>query len=292
MLADAAGARRTRETVRVAAGELEGAGVPEPLASAEVLLSELLGVGRADLALQTKLLTRDQLSTYENWTSRRKAREPVQRILGYAYFRNLKLKLSQETLVPRPDTESVVEAVLERLDARGGAAGVLDLGTGSGAIAVSVAQERPRCSVYATDVSEVALEVARRNAEEAGVDVCFYPGDLFSGLEQLLPGGIDLLVSNPPYVKSGDLRHLPPEVRDWDPPAALDGGPDGLGFYRRILAEAPGVLREGAEVVLEVGESQDEAVMELGRRAGFVPLGVRPDLAGTPRAVLLAWRTA
>lgn len=289
MLADATGTRRARDAARAAAEELERADVPEPAASAEILLSELLGIGRADLALHPEPLTPEQLSTYRAWISRRRQREPVQRILDYAYFRNLKLKLSKETLIPRPDTESVVEAALERLDRRGGVGRVLDLGTGSGAIAVSVAQERPRCAVHATDVSEEALEVARRNAKEAGVDVYFYRADLFSDLEELRDG-VDLLVSNPPYIKSGDLRRLAPEVRNWDPSTALDGGPNGLGFYRRIFAEAPCVLKEGAEVVLEVGDGQEEAVLELGCRAGFVPLGVRPDLAGTPRAALLKWR--
>lgn len=262
-------------------------GVPEPEASAETLLAELLGIGRLDLALGDLTLTAGQNMVYEVWISRRKAREPVQRILGYAYFRNLKLMLNPETLIPRPDTESVVEAALECVD-RLGDCRVLDVGTGSGAIAISIAQERPECEVHATDTSEAALELARSNAADAGTEVSFRRADLVSGLDELV-GSVDLLVSNPPYVKSGDIRGLAPEVRDWDPMAALDGGPDGLQFYRRIFAEAPPILKDGACLVLEVGDGQAEEVLELGRQAGFIPLGVRPDLTGTTRAVLLLW---
>ncbi|MGH3089060.1 MAG: HemK/PrmC family methyltransferase, partial [Rubrobacteraceae bacterium] len=149
---------------REAARRLAAAGVPEPEASAEILLSELLGVRRSELAFHG--VSEEQLSVYSAWIPRREAREPVQRILGYAYFRNLKLYLDNNTLIPRPDTESVVEAALERVDERGYPRVVLDVGTGSGAIAVSIAQERPNCEVHASDVSEDALRVAKRNAEE------------------------------------------------------------------------------------------------------------------------------
>jgi release factor glutamine methyltransferase len=276
-----------REAVRSASRELAAADVPEPEASAETLLAELLGVGRLDLALGDLTLTAEQDVVYEAWISRRKAREPVQRILGYAYFRNLKLMLNPETLIPRPDTESVVEAALECVD-RLGDCRVLDIGTGSSAIAISIAQERPGCEVHATDTSEAALELARGNAADAGAEVRFHRTDLVSGLDELV-GSVDLLVSNPPYVKSGDIPTLAPEVRDWDPAAALDGGPDGLEFYRRIFVEAPPLLKDGACLVLEVGDGQAEEVLELGRRAGFVPFGERPDLTGTTRAVLLRW---
>lgn len=244
-------------------------------------------MGRQDLAFRNPPLTVEQGALYGTWISRRKAREPVQRILGYAYFRNLKLRLNDETLVPRSDTESVVDAALECVD-RFGAHRVLDVGTGAGAIAISVAQERPGCEVYATDTSGAALDLARRNAAEADIEVCFHLADLVSGLEHLA-GSIDLLVSNPPYVKSGDIPGLAPEVRDWDPPAALDGGPDGLAFYRRIFAETPPLLEDGSHLVLEIGDGQERDVTRLGRDAGFVPLGTRPDLAGTPRAVVLRW---
>lgn len=212
----------------------------------------------------------------------------MQRILGYAYFRNLKLKLSPETLIPRPDTESVVEAALECVDAYG-VRRVLDVGTGSGAIAIAIAQERPGCEVHATETSEKALQLARENASAAGVDVHFHHADLVSGLDRI--GAVDLVVSNLPYVRTKDIGDLAPEVRDWDPPIALDGGPDGLKFYRRILAEVSPLLKKGAYLVFEVGDGQAGEVLELGRRSGFTSLGDRSDLAGTARAVLLRWET-
>jgi len=282
------GAASAQQALRNATEKLEHAGIPETAASAEVLLSELLGIGRAEIALRDEPLTGEQVERYEAWISRREKREPVQRILGYAYFRNLRLDLNEETLIPRPDTESVVEAALERVDRRRGSCRVLDIGTGSGAIAISIAQERPLCEVHATDTSEAALELARRNAERAGVKINLHLTDVASGLE-FLENGVDALVSNPPYLMSSEVPKLAPEVRDWDPRSALDGGSDGLTYYRRLFAEAPPLLRDGADVVLEVGDGQADAVLELGSSAGFTPLGSRPDLAGTPRAVLLRW---
>ena len=282
-------APNAREAARRAAARLERAGIPEPVASAEVLLSELLGIGRAELSARKERLTQDQVSLYEAWISRRMLREPVQRILGYAYFRNLVLDLNEDTLIPRPDTESVVDLALERIDLRGYPCVVLDVGTGSGAIAISIAQERPRCEVHATDISEAALEISRKNAARNNAAVSFHKADVASGL-QFLNGSIDLLVSNPPYVDEISAeRRLAPEVRAWDPPAALYSGKDELAFFERIFAETPPLLRDGADVVIEVGDGQAERVLDLGARYGFKPLWTRNDLAGTPRAVLLMW---
>jgi release factor glutamine methyltransferase len=278
-----------RQAARDAAERLERAGVPEPTASAEVLLSELLDIKRGEIAFQDEPLTEEQAELYDAWISRRLRREPVQRILGYAYFRNLRLDLNSDTLIPRPDTESVVELALERIDLRGGSCRVVDIGMGSGAIAISIAQERPLCDVHATDVSDAALEIARWNAERNGATVHFHRADLASGLESL-SGTIDLLVSNPPYVDEISAeRRLAPEVREWDPPAALYSGADEYSFFRRIFAETPPLLADGADVVLEIGDGQAGTVLDLGQRAGFVPLDTRLDLAGTPRAVLLRW---
>ena len=280
---------RAGEAARRAAQELRRAGVPEPEASAEVLLSELLGVRRGEISLHEAPLTEEQERIYGLWIGRRSNREPVQRILGRAFFRNLFLSLNEETLIPRPDTESVVDVALEQGDLRGYPSLVLDIGTGSGAIAISMAQERPDCEVHATDVSEAALEAARRNALRNRTTVRFHRADVVSGLGSLT-GRVDLLVSNPPYVderSAGD--RLAPEVREWDPPVALYSGSDELAFFRRIFAETAPLLRDGADVVLEVGDGQAEAVVQLGSRAGFTPLDVRADLAGTPRVVLLRW---
>jgi release factor glutamine methyltransferase len=216
-------------------------------------------------------------------------REPVQRILGYAYFRNLVLDLNEETLIPRPDTESVVDLALEQIDSRGYPCVVLDVGTGSGAIAISIAQERPRCEVHATDISETALEISRHNAARNNAAVSFHNADVATGL-LFLRGSVDLLLSNPPYVdETSASTRLAPEVRQWDPPVALYSGTDELGFFRRIFAETPPLLKSGADVVLEIGDDQAEKVMDLGLRFDFSPLDVRVDLAGTPRAVLLRW---
>ncbi len=282
------GARSARQLALEAAESLEYAGVPEPVASAEVLLAELLGVRRSDLNLLEEPLNEEQAELYEDWILRRSNREPVQRILGYAYFRNLRLVLDEHALIPRPDTESVVDAVLDAVDGRDGVCRVLDMGTGSGAIAVSVAQERPSCDVHATDYSGGALRLAHCNAARAATTVRFYRADLAFGLDSL-SSSVDVLVSNPPYVRSVDIPDLASEVRCWDPRAALDGGSDGLDFYRRIFVEAAPLLADGADVVLEVGDGQAEAVLELGQSAGYEPLGAQPDLTGTPRAVRLRW---
>jgi release factor glutamine methyltransferase len=282
------GVLSARRLVQDAVEELESAGIPEAKASAEVLLAELLGVRRSELALLKEPVTGKQAELYEAWISRRKKRETVQRILGYAYFRNLRLELDEHTLIPRTDTESVVDAALEAVDRRGGSCRVLDLGTGTGAIAVSIAQERPSCDVHATDSSEGALKIARRNAERSGVAIRFHRADLASGLDGLLRS-VEVLVSNPPYVRRADIPKLAPEVRDWDPHVALDGGPDGLDFYRRIFAESSLLLAERADVVLEVGDDQAEAVLELGRCAGYDILGTHQDLTGTRRTVRLRW---
>jgi release factor glutamine methyltransferase len=282
------GVASAREAVRRATERLERAGVPEPEASATVLLSELLGVGRAELALHPRPLTQEQTALYGAWISRRLEREPVQRILGYAYFRHLILELNEETLIPSPDTESVVDLALERIDERSGPCRVLDIGTGSGAIAISIATERPTCEVHAADISERALEVARRNAERNEARVTFHRADIASGLESL-EESVHLLIANPPYVEGGEIPKLSPEVRDWEPRTAVEGGADGLHYFRRIFAETPPLLGDGSEVVLEVGDGQADAVLALGGDAGFAPLGSRPDLAGTPRAVLLRW---
>lgn len=277
-----------RAIVREAAEKLEAAGVPEPTASAEILMSEVLGIGRGEFAMFRRILTVEQSATYESWISRRIDREPVQRIIGRAYFRNVVLELDEYALIPRSDTESVVDAALESVDSRGGGCRVLDLGTGSGAIAISLASERPNREVHATDTSKKALDVAHQNAAANNATVQFHHSNIAANLENF-QGSVDVMVSNPPYIPSTEIKNLPPEVRDWDPATALDGGPDGLHFYRRVLAEMPPMLVIGADIVLEVGDGQADDVLALGEDVGFVALGTRKDLAGSTRVVILQW---
>ncbi|WP_162924561.1 peptide chain release factor N(5)-glutamine methyltransferase [Rubrobacter indicoceani] len=277
-----------RDVVSEAASRLRGAEVPEPQASAEVLLSELLDIRRGEIPFYSEPLTQEQSDEYAAMISRREAREPVQRILGRAYFRNLTLRLAPQTLIPRPDTESIVDVVLERVEKRPKPCRVLDLGTGTGAIAISIAQESPACDVHASDISASALDAAEQNAEANGATVAFHRSDLAVGLDELA-GGVHVLVSNPPYIERETLAGLSPEVRDWDPPVALDGGADGLDFYRRIFDEARPLLKPNADIVLEVGDGQAEDVLRLGGAAGFTPLETHRDLAESVRCVTLRW---
>lgn len=277
--------RTPRDVVREARLRLQEAGIPEPGASAEILMSELIGCRRGELAIISEPLSGDPAALYESWVLRREMREPVQRILGYAYFRNLKLELSSETLIPRADTESVVDAALEAIDRRDGAV-VLDLGTGSGAIAISIADERPGCEVHGADISEEALRISRENAARAGRCLRLHRANLAAGLHGL-ESRVEVLVSNPPYVPAAALETLEPEVRCWDPRGALDGGEEGLEFYRRIFRDCTQLLAPGADLVLEVGDGQADAVLELGGAAGYDPLGTRRDLSGNVRVALL-----
>ncbi|MGI8649449.1 MAG: peptide chain release factor N(5)-glutamine methyltransferase [Rubrobacter sp.] len=277
-----------REAMHEATRLLREARVPEPQASAEVLLSELLGIRRGEIPFHKAPLRDEQISDYRAMISRRLDREPVQRILGRAYFRNLELELVEATLIPRPDTESVVEAALQVIDRREGPCRVLDLGTGTGAIAISISQERPTCDVHASDISEAALEAARHNARKNCVTITLHRSDLGHGLAGL-EGSVDVLVSNPPYIERETLAGLEPEVRDWDPSLALDGGLDGLGFYRRIFDEVKPLLKPTADVILEIGDGQAEDVVRLGEEAGFKPTDTYCDLAGSVRAVILKW---
>jgi len=238
--------------------------------------------------------------------SRREAREPIAYILGAKEFWSLSLAVSRDVLVPRPDTETLVEAVLEKVrgakcEVRGSegshptphtppALRIVDLGTGCGAIALALATEIPLGRVYALDRSRAALRIASRNATALGLAgrVHFLAGDLFEPLRTARGGGgFDLIVSNPPYIPSGALALLPPEIAAYEPLEALDGGPDGLRFHRRIIEEAPGYLRAGAWLALEVGDGQLSAVVELIRKGdGFGPAEVKKDLAGHDRVVL------
>ena len=253
---------------------------------ARLLVGHALGLDHAGLiTADATPLTGPDCARIAALARRRLAREPVSRIIGEKEFFSLSFALSPEVLVPRPETEILVETALQALgpDQRRGLR-IADLGTGSGAILLSLLHARPDASGVGTDRSEAALRVAQGNAVRLGLAAraAFLACDFASALG----AGFDLLVSNPPYVARTDLPRLEPEVRDHDPPVALDGGPDGLAGYRQIAADAIRVLVPGGHLVLELGAGQGPAVAALFTRAGLVSAAPpRPDLCGIERAL-------
>lgn len=218
--------------------------------------------------------------------SRRLAREPVTRILGEAEFWGLPFRLSPETLVPRPDTEAVVEAALDAVRTSGRAHSILDLGTGSGCILVALLSELPDGWGIGIDRAPRALATATANAAANGVAprAAFVAADWTSSLS----GRFGLIVSNPPYIRAGEIPLLAPEVARFDPLAALDGGDDGLDAYRAILSDAARLLTPGGRVVLELGHDQADSVGGIADDNGFVVHEIRADLGGHRRALVLA----
>jgi release factor glutamine methyltransferase len=242
-------------------------------------------------------VTRREMAYYDRMVERRAAGEPLQYVLGSWAFRTLDLFLDRRVLIPRPETEVVAGVALDELDRSLAAAGrdpravppvVVDLGTGSGAIALSIAVERVHAQVWATDASEDALDIARANLAGIGRHasrVQLVHGDWFDALPGHLAGRIDLVVSNPPYVAASE--ELPPIVRDWEPALALVPGPTGLEAYERIVPGARRWLAPGGVVVLEIGAGQGAALCSLAAEAGYASAVVLPDLAGRDRAVVL-----
>ena len=231
-----------------------------PRRSAEWLLSAATGLSRIELyAFHDRPLTTDERTLLREGVKRRAAGEPLQYVTGEVAFRHIVLKVRPGVLIPRPETEILVDAVLPAIDAaiaERGAAMVADICTGSGCIALSIASERPESTVVATDLSELALTIAAENVERLSLAgrVSVVQGDLFAALEPGLRGNLDVIVSNPPYVPSADVPDLPAEVAGFEPHLALDGGADGLDVYRRLLAESREWLRPGGVLGVELDE--------------------------------------
>jgi release factor glutamine methyltransferase len=272
---------------RAWAAEFYARGIDSPELDARILVGHALGLDHAALAANsTRTLDVGEQAAIAALARRRLAREPVARILGWKEFWSLTLRVDAATLVPRPETETVVEAVLAAVDAGGSRRRPLriaDLGTGSGAILLALLAELPTAFGTGTDTSAAALAVARDNARRLGLARAqFIACDMASALR----GPFDIVVSNPPYVAAGEIATLAAEVRDFDPRAALDGGPDGLDFYRAIAAAAPGLLAPGGALIVELGAGQADAVAALVNAAGLAASLPRPDLNRVPRALV------
>jgi release factor glutamine methyltransferase len=282
-------AGQTIETARRnLTAHLQGAAIETPDLDARLMIG---AVTRLDL---TGLITKaeQRLTAFEgarlkDLARRRIGGEPVARLLGHKEFWGLDFQLSPATLVPRPDTETLIEAALDILRADGAAARALriaDLGTGSGAILLALLSELPRATGVGTDISLAALQTARANATRLGLGAraTFAAGNFAAAIA--VP--CDLIVSNPPYIRTGDIQTLSTEVREHDPHRALDGGDDGLDAYRLIVSQAVGLLAPGGTLILEIGQHQSDDVTRLAHAAGLAPHGPpRADLGGVPRAL-------
>ncbi|NNE73852.1 MAG: peptide chain release factor N(5)-glutamine methyltransferase [Acidimicrobiales bacterium] len=261
--------------------------VDSPEVDARRIVEEASGYEGAELYLVfDEPVTELGMAHYDEMIERRLRGEPLQYVLGRWGFRQLDLAVNAHVLIPRPETEQVVEVALG-LIASDRPQRVLDLGTGSGAIALSVAAERPSAQVWAVERSPDAVRVARGNLAGIGpaaARVRLVEGSWFDPLERALQGSFDVIISNPPYVAA--TESLPPVVRDWEPNEALVSGPTGLESIAQILAEAPRWLVSGGCLVIELGATQAEEAVELARRSGFGRTAVHPDLAGRDRALV------
>jgi len=280
--------RTVLELLNLGSGYLEQQGCPTPRLDAEVLLCHVLNMDRVQLYVNfDRPLEVSEIDQYRYLIGWRGRRVPVSYLLGKREFYSKEFKVTRDVLIPRPETEILVEQAIKLVQPfimpR-----VIDLGTGSGVIAVSLALQISEIQVLAADISSQALAVAQENATLLGVEekITFLQSDLF----QKIPNDkYHLICSNPPYIPTKDLSTLEPEVR-LEPKIALDGGIDGLDFYRRIIAQAPEYLISGGHLVLEIGWDQGAKVIELGRTAGFVNCQIIPDYAGKDRVVTLTWQ--
>ena len=272
------------EALRELRRTLAEAGFETAALDARLLLIEALGISATDLITGPDvLLTLGQAETLSAFVQRRLNHEPVARIVGTREFWGLPFRLSPETLVPRPDTETLVETALGMLPHRQAPLSIVDFGTGSGCILVALLHELPNATGLGVDLSFGALLTARANANDNRVsNRCHFA---LSSWADAVSGPFDLIVSNPPYIASGVIPSLDEEVREHDPKLALDGGPDGLEPYRILLGEAGRLLAPGGLLVVEIGYDQAEALSSLAGACGLEILKIAPDLSGNPRCV-------
>jgi release factor glutamine methyltransferase len=268
-----------------AADDFRSRGTDGPRLDAELLLAHAIGSTRIKLVLESKRpLDPAELGRFRELVRRRRAREPVAYILGYREFYGRTFRVDGRVLIPRPDTETLIDVALHRTRGVSLSMRALDLCTGSGCVAITLARERPTSHVLGTDISDAAIGLARENALRLGAyNAAFATGDLFSAV--VAPRPFDVIVANPPYVPSSEIAALAPEVRDYEPRAALDGGSEGLATLRRLVADARGYLARSGVLAVEVGAGEAAAAVELFERAGFVDLEIARDCGRIERVV-------
>ena len=276
-----------REVLNWTRGYFEAAGIVQPRLEAEILLAHALDVERLNLYVSPdQPLTVDERTRYRTVVKRRRDGTPLQHLIGEVQFFGLRFRVSRDALIPRPETEELLDHIL-RLVPRDRDIKCLDLGTGTGVIAVCLARYFPQATVTAVDVSKDALELARGNAALNGVEdrITFVESDWL----ECVAGTYDLIASNPPYVDERELDELPVEVREHEPRVAVDGGPGGLREIAKLVDALPARMGSGGLLFLEIGHGQDVEVTEMLRNSGFVDVRMESDLAGQERYAVARW---
>lgn len=270
--------------VKWATDDFRARGIENPRLDAELLVAHALHVDRMRVILDAaRPLEGEELHKLRELVKRRRAHEPVAYLRGEREFYGLRFRVDGRVLIPRPDTETLVDVALARTRHCSMSMRMVDLCTGSGCVAVAIARQRPTACVFATDVSPGAIEVARDNAQRLGAyNVALRVGDLFAPVADRR---FDVVTANPPYIASGEIPTLQSDIKDFEPRVALDGGADGLDVVRRIVAEAPARLVPGGVLALEIGAGQADATAELLRAHGFVDVRADRDIARIERVV-------
>lgn len=268
-----------RELYECGMGRLKAVEIEEASLDARLLLEEVCGTSRNDLlAHGDEPVEEERCEAYLDFIEKRSRHIPLQHILGYQEFMGLRFQVTGDVLIPRQDTETLAEEVMRHLH---DGMRILDLCTGSGCILLSLLKYSNHCKGVGSDLSEAALRVAEGNARSLGLEAEFIRSDLF----ERITGKFEIIVSNPPYIPSGEISGLMEEVREHDPLMALDGGEDGFFFYKKIIAQAGDYLHPGGMLFFEIGCSQGDAVSSLMRQAGYQKVRVRQDLSGLDRVV-------
>jgi release factor glutamine methyltransferase len=275
-----------RRVIAWAADDLKKRGMPSPRLDVELLLGHVLQVNRIGLVIDAdRPLSKEELATYRARHMRRRAGEPVAYLLGVREFYGRSFRVDKRVLIPRPDTETLVEVALERTKTISLSARVLDLCTGSGCVAITISRERPTMTVIGADISPGALTLARENATRLGaVTLGLAHSDLFQAFDPAR-SRFDLITANPPYIADAEIPTLAVDIHKFEPRLALSGGEDGLDLVRRILVEAPPFLAPGGVLAMEIGAGQSPEVIRLFAEAGFGDITARRDYGGHERVV-------
>jgi release factor glutamine methyltransferase len=275
------------DLLRKAKEYLERSGIEDEVREAETIIAHCLTTDRATLYRDNPQIPKDLAIKIDGLVERRAKREPLQYILGYVEFFGLKIKVGQGVLIPRPETEILAEEaikIISKFEIRNSKLRILDLCTGSGCLALSLAKEFRDAQVYGTDTSATAIHYAQENSALNGIkNITFIMGSLFEPVKKLT---FDLIVSNPPYIRSNDIKDLQPEIKDWEPQDALDGGEDGLDYYRLIISAARNYLNEEGYLMLEIGINLADAVKGMAKDAGLKDIILIKDYAGIDRILI------